>query len=118
MANKVALPAIIDGISTLKDGSIKVVLQTRELPPKEMAILFGLRNLEAWAVLSPVDDISVQDIPVQKPDAGMGGKSPSQRLRAVLFVLWEQRGKNGDFEAYYNTYMERFINTIKDNLDG
>lgn len=47
----------------------------------------------------------------------MPEKSPSQRLRAVLFVLWEQRGSKGEFEEFYKESIERVIKRIKEELD-
>lgn len=43
-------------------------------------------------------------------------KTPSQRLRGVLYVLWEQTGKSGDFETFYRQKMEGLINLIKNKL--
>lgn len=47
----------------------------------------------------------------------MPEKSSAQRLRAVLYRLWEKRGRNGEFEKYYQTSMEKFINRIKKELE-
>jgi len=45
-------------------------------------------------------------------------KTPSQRLRAVLFLLWEQDKKGFiSAEAYYDDLMERIINHYKTKLD-
>ncbi len=46
----------------------------------------------------------------------MKAKTPSQRLRASLYVLWEQRGSKGDFEEFYEDQMEKFIKRIKQEL--
>lgn len=47
----------------------------------------------------------------------MSDKTPSQRLRAVLYVLWERKGSNGEFEVFYVASMEKFINRIKQELE-
>ena len=115
---KVAIEVLVDSLSTKKDGSVKVVLETRELPPTHMATLFALRNMEAWAVIAPhLADIDEADIPQEKPDPALGTKTHSQRLRAVLYVLWEQKGKQGDFESFYRVQMEKVIETVKENLE-
>lgn len=116
--DKVAIPVLVDTLSTKKDGSVKVVLETREMPPANMATLFALRNIEAWAVLAPqLKDIEAGDIPQEKPDPAIGTKTPAQRLRAVFYVYWEQRGKQGDFESFYRVQMEKVIETVKENLE-
>jgi hypothetical protein len=46
-----------------------------------------------------------------------GEKSPSQRLHATLYVLWEQKGKPTDtFEEFYRIAMEKYINNVKEQL--
>ena len=38
------------------------------------------------------------------------------RLRACLYVAWEQAGKPGEYEDFYRHRMERFINDVKNKL--
>ena len=46
------------------------------------------------------------------------GKSPGSRLRATLFVLWDQSGKPGDdFEVWYRMRMEKIIDWVKGKLE-
>lgn len=112
----ITLPVIISSISSKVDGSIKVSLETRELPPNSAANLFALRNLEAWAVLAP-NQLKEVNIPDEKADASLGTKTPAQRLRSVLYVLWKQHGSQGDFESYYRTQIEKIIEQVKDRLE-
>ena len=116
--NKVLFGARIEKVETRADRTIKLVVGTsREMSAEDKTALFSLADQEGWCVFSANDDITTQDIPEVKADTMTGGKTPSQRLRATLFVLWTQRGKQGDFESYYRTYMERIIETIKDKLE-
>lgn len=47
------------------------------------------------------------------------GKTPGQRLRAVLYRLWEQKNEGyQDFNLYYRFKMEKLINHFKDKLDA
>jgi len=43
----------------------------------------------------------------------LDSKTPSQRLRGVLFIWWKQSGEQGQFEDFYRNKMEEFINYIK-----
>jgi hypothetical protein len=46
-------------------------------------------------------------------------KTPSQRLRAVLWLLWEQNTGNLEpdlFEEWYNIQMEKVIQAVKNKL--
>jgi len=55
---------------------------------------------------------------VLKIKAPISGKSSSSRLRAVLFVLWKQRGEpENDFEIFYKLKMEIFIDIVKGKLE-
>ncbi len=98
--------AIIDKVSTLKDGSVRVSLVTRALSPTQMAELFFWVNKEILAI--DIDESNKDD------------KSPSQRLRAVLYRLFEQSSDreayNNEFELFYRAKLERIIDQLKDKL--
>lgn len=98
--------AIIDKVSTLKDGSVRVSLITRALSPTQMAELFFWVNKEILAI--DIDESNKDD------------KSPSQRLRGVIYRLWEQssdrKAYNDEFELYYRSKLERIIESLKDKL--
>jgi len=112
--NPVQFPALLDGISTKKDGSFKVVIETQELAGSEAADLLSYRQSMGWVTFTPN---ATPNIEVPKEDAFTGQKSPSQRLRAVLHVLWEQRGKKGTSEEFYRIKMEQIIEGIKEQLE-
>lgn len=57
------------------------------------------------------------NVPEQKASSGVKAKSPSQRLRNTIFVLWKQKGERGDFESFYDSIMEQLIENIKDKLE-
>lgn len=43
-------------------------------------------------------------------------KTPSQRLRATIFVWWKQQNEPGDFEDFYRRRMETLIESVKSEL--
>ena len=48
----------------------------------------------------------------------LGAKTPSQRLRAVLYRYWEQDPKGHDsFPLYYEYMMSKLIESVKNKLD-
>jgi hypothetical protein len=106
--------AIITSLSAKADGSLGIRLTTPELSPDEKVAFMELQNVNIEAWFKPTDD-SVKDIIEVKSEVDR--KSPSQRLRGVLFVLWEQEGRNGDFTNFYNTKMENIINHLKSKLE-
>jgi hypothetical protein len=118
MSQPIQVPVLIQGLSTKQDGSIKIVMETRELGGQDAARLFDLRNSEAWAVIAATElrdeDVS---LPTERPDPAVGTKTPSQRLRAVLYRLWEQSRGGTDFESFYRVRIEQIIDQLKERLD-
>lgn len=93
-------------ITTLADGSFKLELVTQELDDETALALIKNRN-------KFIDE--VVEVPAIEEDAG---KSPSQRLRGVIYRLWEQNGKEGgSFEIYYRMVMELLIEKYKEKLN-
>ena len=41
-----------------------------------------------------------------------GQKTQAQRLRGVIFRLWEQNGNKGDSETYYRAMLEKSNRSI------
>lgn len=115
---KVTLPAIFTKAETRVDGSIKIVFETREMG-EDAATLFGLVHKEGWLLFSPneLKEADLTDVPDEKADSMTASKTRAQRLRATLFVLWKQRGEQGDFESFYSAQMDRLIEHIKDKLE-
>lgn len=43
-------------------------------------------------------------------------KTPGQRLRAILFILWKHENSKESFQSFYDHAMEKFIDHIKKKL--
>ena len=116
MKNKiVTVYGVLDGISTQKDRTLKLVFRTNELPPDEAGILHGLTHQEGYCAFAP-NAIQEIKIPEGKPEF-REEKSPSQRLRNVIYVYWQQQGEPGDFESFRKQKMEQVIEFIKSKLE-
>ena len=50
------------------------------------------------------------DEEIPSEDIDFEGKKPSVRLRAVLYRVWEAKGKQGDSDVFYRQELERVIN--------
>jgi hypothetical protein len=116
--SKAKLPAIFNKITSLADRSYKLEFSTRELSGSDATVLMNLIHDEGWLLFSPNNDITEQDIPDEKPDAMTGRKTQAQRLRAVIYKIWESKGSNGSFETYYQSYMEKVIDQLKEKIEG
>lgn len=118
MSDQVTLPVLISGLATKVDGSIKISLETRDLGADHAAKLFSLRNQEAWILLQP-NEIKEEDVklPNEKADTSLGTKTPSQRMRAIIYRLWEQSRSGTDFESFYRITMEKMNDQLKEKLN-
>jgi len=111
--NTIKTQAQITRISSRVDGGLGLGIVTPELTTTEKAEFMELHNQLVDLVITPLDFAPEDTVAI---DAGLEGKSPSQRLRAVLYVLWSQK-QTGDFEVYYRSQMEKLIEHFKNKLD-
>lgn len=114
------IPVTITKITTTKDKSFSVTFETQDkttLRGEQKAQLMDLLDEYGWMAFAredkPIDHLEVPDVKVEFK----GDKTPSQRLRAVLYVAWEQAKSDEDFEAFYRRQMERIIERVKAHLD-
>lgn len=111
--------AVAAKIATMVDGGNSVLLHTNEMSPQQTMKLFGLKGKAAWWMGKP-NKLEVGDIPEIDADIKEVGKSPSTRLRSVLYILWDQQAdkqKYPEFEVYYRAKMELIIEGIKEKLN-
>lgn len=115
--NGLLLSVYVEGITTRKDQSVKITLGTQELTPAKAGELFQLQNKLAVSYFS-LKEISQREIDqVDKLDPEFEGKTQSQRLRNVLYKLWEQQPEGfKDFDTFYKSRTERIIEQIKEKL--
>jgi len=112
------VPSNIKTIQTLVDGGNKITLLTQELAPDEMTELFKLTNKAGWFLFkdTEIKESDIQDIPEVKVEF-KGEKSPSQRLRNVIYVYWQQQGSKGSFDSFYKKQINNKIEKVKNLLD-
>jgi len=106
----ISTPAIIEGIRSRKDRSLGVTFTTPELPVQEKALFMELQGINVNMVITPLDE---KDVEEYKIESDIDQKSPSQRMRSVLFILWKQDNESLDFNDYYRKHMEKLIDFLK-----
>lgn len=106
-------PATFMGFGSRSDGSAGLRFATQELTSEEFAELKRNLNSFGWLVFLPQE----AEIELPKEAITDDTKKPSQRMRAVLFLLWKKKGEDGDFDAFYRGQMEGIIDRIKAKLD-
>ena len=65
---------------------------------------------------TPFLDAEIKDLDSIDMDLEDNTKTPSKRLRNVLYRLYEKED-NGEFKDFYKSQMERIINHFKGKLD-
>lgn len=112
---KIQFSAQVTKVETTADKGLRIKIVTPELKPNEKTTLFEYGDQPIWCAMAdaPVEQM---DVPDYVPDY-KGQKSPSQRLKNVLYRLWEQKG--GDFtdRQHYELHMEKLIDHFKAKLD-
>lgn len=88
------------------------------MAPAKAGELLGFANQLVAVYISPKETVSQKELDqVDALDPEFGGKSQSQRLRGVLFVLWEKVPEGfKDFDSFYKHHTERIIDHIKSKI--
>lgn len=113
------LAAQLEGYRSLKDRTLKLTFETNELSPDDMANIAGALMTVGYLAYSPDPFTSdeLKELDSLKVEFNDGEKSPSQRLRAVMFRMYEQNPERYDvFNDFYNAKMEKLINHFKSKL--
>lgn len=113
------LAAIIENVSTRRDSTIKITLGCQEMSSSKSGELITMQNKVAAVYISLKETIPQKVLDtVDNVDVDIPGKTKSQRLRAVLFRIWElEHDGHKTFESYYAFRMEQYISQLKEHLD-
>lgn len=116
----ILIPAILQTFRSLKDKTLKIEFETNELTPEQYAEIS--RHIQTFGFLAfKKDEFKSEQIQLlsdTKVDYDDTTKTPSKRLRDVLFIAWKQSNCGYEnFEDYYRYHMENFINHIKSKLE-
>lgn len=117
----IIIPAQLEGIRTLKDKSLKVTFETQELNPQDMLGVMENINTFGYLAFKPEpfkqeERAILEDLETEFEDRG---KTPSQRLRAVLYRMWQKNSEGFDTSVrHYEHHMEKILNHFKSKLDG
>jgi hypothetical protein len=111
---------IVEGLSTRADGSVVIKIATQELDSTDAARIFELRNKYVKYIfsdsnISEADEKLIDDLHLKD---GRKIKSPAQRLRSVLFKVYELEGSAPEqFDQWYKEKMEELISFFKKKLE-
>lgn len=105
---------VIQGVRPKIDKSMSITFSTPELQSSEKVAVMDLMGVVCDVLIQPTDEEFPEIVEVK---GETDRKTASSRLRGSLYVLWEKRGKEGDFDTFYRSNMEKFIQRIKDLID-
>lgn len=116
----IILPSIIESVCTRKDKTVKVVIGTQELDMRQAGEVFSLTGGYAYVGIKEeqFSPWEVKEMDEIKADLSTV-KTPSQRLRAILYLNFQQDPAGfKDFQTYYLHEMNRISEHYKSKLDG
>jgi hypothetical protein len=103
-------------MSKTHDRGLRLGFVTQEMSLPEQMEAMQMHDNYGYLLFN-ANPISESDIP--KECAEDKSKTPSKRLRSVLYLLWKQTATpDSDFEIFYRDKMEKLIDQIKGRLDS
>ena len=116
----ILLAGIIEGLTTRKDKTIKLSIGTNELTPQEAADLFSLNSQFCYIAIKPEPFVKMEYDLIQELKTDYeNAKTPSQRLRAILYRNYEKDSEGfKDFQTYYYKKMDKICEHYKGKLDA
>ena len=130
MKNSVVFEGGIDKVSTLADGSLRLYVGTPELTSETMVNIFSLIKKPGYVLISTnsINQDQIDAVEKATINSEFSEKTPSQRMRGVLYKIWEKtqpKTMNGDtgemeyvdFDLFYKRQMNKIIDHFKTKLD-
>lgn len=113
------LAVIVEGIRTRKDHTLAVTLGTQELSQGQAGELFNINSKLCAVYITQKESIEQKELDqVDKIDVEFGGKSQSQRIRNVLYKLYEQNSEGfKEFDSFYKAKTEAVIEHFKSKIN-
>lgn len=110
--------ATVEGLRSRKDHTVALTLGTQELSPEKAGELFTLNGKIGTVYITRADVLPEEDIEIiDSIEPELPGKSPGQRLRAVLYLMWKNNPEGfKDQNLHYLHYMDKLIEYCKTKL--
>jgi len=105
------------GAAFTQDGCMLLRFHTKKCSVEEKVKISEFVSSAGW-LLFAANEIKDEDIPDENAPKDEW-KTPSQRLRGVLYVLFKKENPNAggdEFNAYYTKRLEKIIEQIKEKI--
>jgi len=114
MSKAIETNAIVTGVRSKVDKSLGLTISTPEVTSEEAVGFLELQGKNVLLIIAPLDEPKAEII---KIDREANEKSPSERMRGVLFKIWENNKTNyPDFQMFYNKKMNEIIEKLKERI--
>ena len=120
MSKRILCPAQLDGYSPRKDRTIGLRFITQEMNALEVANIhqlldgYGYLYFKSETALSKAE---LEELDSLETDLVDNAKTQSQRIRAVLYRLWQNNNEgNAGFADFYKFKTEQIITHLKSKL--
>lgn len=119
MSRNITLAVCFESYRPRKDKSFTLTFSTQELGTNTVIDIAQLHNKLGVLYFADKEVMDAEELTMlDDVELDIGMKSPSQRLRNVLYILHTQLGGNKDnFKEFYAIQIERFITSIKNKLE-
>ncbi len=102
-------------VRKVSDKTMNLRFNTDEASSEDLAIWDGFAGMTGHLVFA-LDQVQEEDIPQEDTD-GFKKLTPSQARRRKIWILWDKKGRPGEFEDYKKTWDAKFDNEIQRELD-
>jgi hypothetical protein len=115
----IILPAILDGLRTLSDKTLKITFNSQELNPQDLLGL--MENLHQFGYLAfknePFKADEKEMMQELKSDFEFKEKSSAQRLRSILYIMYKNNNEGFDSSIkHYEHHLSKVIEHFKTKL--
>ena len=120
LKDTILIPATFASIRSRKDRTLSLSFDTGEVPPATAGSLFDMQNKAVYLAVKPTEFNAAEAEELEGLESDFiddKKKTPSRRLRAVLYLLWQQDNEcRDDFRDFYAAKMEKVIEHFKGKL--
>lgn len=114
----ISFAGIVESLKSRKDKTIAISIGTQEVDPDKAGKLFSTNGHLVYCYISikgAITDNEAEIIDSVEPQ--IPGKRPSQRMRNVLYRMWEQDSQGyTDHNLHYIHWMDKMIEQLKSKL--
>lgn len=116
MGKTFTIPAILDGVTPRKDGSLTLRFITQEVSKQDK--IEAMDYYQSFGhLLFNENDIDISEVPTGNAILD-GGKSPSKRLKDRMFVSYKENniGEPSNFNKWYEQQLEKIGTQYLDRI--